>query len=150
MNETIILWSILYRIERDRAGSSWISCGTQLSSGYFPQFLALNTRENEFAPDVLDFLMKNREFWGNQIEETIACAHLLTDMVAAIKSAVDAAAARTGRSLELIVRVPPTVTDCHRIGIEITRWVALGLVDVVVAGEGWIPHTSPIAGQTPG
>jgi hypothetical protein len=90
----------------------------------------------------LDF-MRHPAFF--RIEEAVACGHLLTDMVAAIKAAVDAASARSGREIELVVRVPPTVFACHRIGIEISRWIAKGLVDVVVAGEGWIAHTSPIA-----
>ena len=90
----------------------------------------------------LDF-MRHPAFF--RVNDAVAGGHLLTDMVAAIKAAVDVASSRKGRSMELVVRVPPTIYDCHRIGIEISRWIARGLVDVVVAGEGWIAHTAPIA-----
>ena len=86
----------------------------------------------------LDFMRHPGVF---RIEEAASQGYLLTDMVAAIKAAVDAAALRSGRTIELVVRVPPTVYDCHRLGIEISRWISDGLVDVVVAGEGWIAHT---------
>ena len=86
----------------------------------------------------LDFMRHPGVF---RIEEAASQGYLLTDMVAAIKAEVDAAALRSGRTIELVVRVPPTVYDCHRLGIEISRWISDGLVDVVVAGEGWIAHT---------
>lgn len=69
-------------------------------------------------------------------------------MLAAVKAAVDAQSTRRvaagGAPLELVVRVPPTVEGCERLGIEICEWIRGGLADVVVAGEGWLPNSSPV------
>ena len=29
-------------------------------------------------------------------------------------------------------------------GLEVHEWLGRGLVDIVVAGEGWLPHSSPV------
>ena len=44
-----------------------------------------------------------------------------------------------GMALDLIVRVPPTLRDCARIGQDVETWIKEGLVDVVIAGGGFIP-----------
>ena len=49
-----------------------------------------------------------------------------------------------GRDIELAVRVPPTLADSERIGLDVAKWMADGLVDTVVAGVGWIPFEMPI------
>jgi hypothetical protein len=54
----------------------------------------------------LDF-MRHPAFF--RIEEAAAQGYLLTDLVAAVQQAVRAAAAKHGKPLELIVRVPPTL-----------------------------------------
>jgi len=65
-------------------------------------------------------------------EHVEARAPLLTEMVAQVRAALDAAGRAHGKDLPLMVRVPPTVRNCRWAGIEIERWVAEGLIDVVL------------------
>ena len=57
---------------------------------------------------------------------------------------LDEVGAERGRHLDLLVRVPPTLYDCARIGLDVERWIKDGLVDVVAAGGGFIPFEQPI------
>ena len=49
-----------------------------------------------------------------------------------------------GKGLDLMVRVPATIERCERLGLDIHEWVEGYLVDVVVAGGGFIPFEMPI------
>ena len=89
----------------------------------------------------LDF-MRHPAFF--RIEEAYANRYLMTDMVKRIRERMKEVAAEKGRPLELGVRVPPTLADCKRIGIDVAEWMAEGLVDIVVAGGGFMPFDMPI------
>eukprot|EP01051_Picozoa_sp_SAG22_P013555 SAG22_NODE_1532_length_4207_cov_2.263632_4_plen_251_part_00 len=86
----------------------------------------------------LDF-MRHPGFF--KLTQGRAHGYLLTDLMVAVKAAVDARSAvrvAAGRpALELVVRVPPTLEACVRMGLDVPTWIAENLVDIVVAGEGW-------------
>ena len=70
--------------------------------------------------------------------------YLMTDLVRRVRKRMKEVGAERGRDIELAVRVPPTLADSERIGLEVAKWMADGLVDTVVAGVGWIPFEMPI------
>lgn len=78
-------------------------------------------------------------------EEAYQNRYLMTDLVRRVRKRMDEVAAERGRDLKLAVRVPPTLADSERIGLDVRRWMADRLIDTVVAGVGWIPFEMPIA-----
>ena len=84
----------------------------------------------------LDF-MRHPAFF--RVEEAYGSRHLITDMLRQIRARMDEVSATTGRDLELLVRVPPTLADSARIGLDVETWIGEGIVDTVAAGGGFIP-----------
>ena len=89
----------------------------------------------------LDFFRHPTHF---NIEEAYSNRYLMTDMVKKIRRRMDEIGEERGRELDLMVRVPATIERCERIGLDIREWVDAYLVDVVVAGGGFIPFEMPI------
>jgi hypothetical protein len=52
---------------------------------------------------------------------------------------MDKVASESGRESEVLVRVPPTLSDAARIGLDVETWIREGIVDTVAAGGGFIP-----------
>jgi hypothetical protein len=52
----------------------------------------------------------------------------MTDMLRRIRTRMRAAGAGRQRPLKLLVRVPPTLADCSRVGLDVSGWIAEGLV----------------------
>ena len=79
-----------------------------------------------------------------RIEEAYACRHLMTDLIRDIRRQMDGITQQKGKPLDLIVRVPPTLQDCERTGLDVATWIEDDLVDIVVAGGGFIGFEMPI------
>ena len=77
-------------------------------------------------------------------EEGYQKRYLMTDLVRRVRERMKEVSAERGRHIELAVRVPPTLADSNRIGLDVADWMAEGLVDIVTAGVGWIPFEMPI------
>lgn len=60
-----------------------------------------------------------------------AGAPLITEMVRLVRARLDELAAAEKRPMYLFVRVPPSLVDCATAGLEVERWMAEGLVDLV-------------------
>ena len=89
----------------------------------------------------LDF-MRHPAFF--RIDEAYGNRYLMTDLVRQARRRLDELGQERGRKLRLAVRVPPTLYDSARIGLDAGEWIAEGLIDVVVAGGGFIPFETPI------
>ena len=89
----------------------------------------------------LDF-MRHPAFF--RPDEAYGSRYLMTNLVARARRMIDEAGSRRGRNLQLAVRVPPTLYDSARIGLDAGEWIAERLVDVVVVGGGFIPFETPI------
>ena len=77
-------------------------------------------------------------------EEAKACRYLMTDFIRRVRQRLDEVGAERGRHLDLLVRVPPTLYDSARIGLDVRTWIEEGLVDLVAAGGGFTPFEMPI------
>ena len=86
----------------------------------------------------LDF-MRHPAFF--RVAEAFQNRHLMTDLIRCVRERM---AAARGRPIQLAVRVPPTLADCARIGLDVELWMLEGLVDIVVVGGGFIPYETPI------
>ena len=89
----------------------------------------------------LDFFRHPTHF---NIEEAYSNRYLMTDMVEKIRRRMDEVGEARGKGLDLMVRIPATIERCERLGLDIREWVDSYLVDVVVAGGGFIPFEMPI------
>ena len=89
----------------------------------------------------LDFMRHPSYF---KVEDAYANRYLMTDLVRRVRQRMDEVGSATGRSIDLAVRVPPTLADSARIGLDVKQWMAEGLVDIVVAGGGFIPFETPV------
>ena len=90
----------------------------------------------------LDF-MRHPAFF--RMEEAYANRYLMTDMIDHIHQRMNQVGAERGKKLELAARVPPTLADSKRIGLDAEVWIKEGLIDILIAGGGFIPFEMPIA-----
>jgi len=60
-----------------------------------------------------------------------AGAPLMTDLVRRVRTRLDHLAREVKRPLHLFVRVPPSLADCTTAGLDMERWMAERLVDLV-------------------
>ena len=79
-----------------------------------------------------------------RLGEEKANSKLITDLVHQVKTRLNKREKELGRSLNLAVRVPPTVKDSVRIGLDIDDWIRSDLVNIVSAGIGFIPFDTPV------
>ena len=77
-------------------------------------------------------------------EEAYANRHLMTDLVRHARQKMSDVGTDRGRTLELAVRVPESLSDSARIGLDVAEWMSQGLVDIVVVGSGMIPFEAAI------
>lgn len=77
-------------------------------------------------------------------DEAYGSRYLVTDLVARARRMLDEAGNARSRKLLLAVRVPPTLYDSARIGLDVGEWIAGRLVDIVAVGGGFIPFETPI------
>ena len=79
-----------------------------------------------------------------RMEEAYAQRYLMTDLVQRVKTRLDAVSLARGKPLRLAVRVPPTLADSVRVGLDVETWIKQGLVDIVVVGGGFIAFETPL------
>ena len=89
----------------------------------------------------LDFMRHPALF---RTEEAFQSAYLMTGLVRRVRERMREVGSSRGRTIRLAVRVPPTLADSKRVGLDVAEWVADGLVDVVVVGGGFIPFETPV------
>ena len=70
--------------------------------------------------------------------------HLMTDLVRHVKRRMADVSKNRGRRIDLAVRVPPTLYDANRLGLDVAAWMVEGLVDMVIVGGGFIPFETPV------
>lgn len=93
----------------------------------------------------LDFLRHICYFRETRLYQPVTPAHrdMLTDVVRRIREHVLAASQRRGKPILLSARVLQTMELNQRFGLDVEQWVDRGYLDLVVAGGGFDPFTSP-------
>ena len=89
----------------------------------------------------LDF-MRHPAFF--RVAEAYQYRYLMTDFVSGVRTKLDEVGEKRGQHLDLAVRVPPTLADSKRIGLDAEVWMKEGIVDMLIAGGGFIPFEMPI------
>ena len=89
----------------------------------------------------LDFMRHPALF---RTEEAFQSAYLMTGLVRRVRERMREVGSSRGRTIRLAVRVPPTLADSKRVGLDVAEWIADGLVDVVVVGGGFIPFETSV------
>jgi len=82
----------------------------------------------------MDFLRFPVFFKPGEGPSRTAC---MTDMMEKVRSKVDSMSSVLGRKLMLAVRIPSSVENNLKLGIDIREWLSLGLVDFVTMGSYW-------------
>lgn len=77
-------------------------------------------------------------------EEAYQHRYTITDMVRHVRQRMNKVNTYHNKAIKLAVRVPATVADSVRIGLDVIHWIKEGLVDIVVVGGGHIPFDTPI------
>ena len=68
----------------------------------------------------------------------------MTDLIREVKTRLKEVGDDRNKSLDLAVRVPPTIHDSVRTGLDVQEWISEGLVDIVIVGGGFIPFDTPV------
>ena len=89
----------------------------------------------------LDF-MRHPAFF--RLDEAYANRYLMTDLLRYVRQRMDDVITASGRDIELAVRVPSNLATAQRIGLDVAVWIAEGLVDIVVAGGGFVPFEANV------
>ena len=88
----------------------------------------------------LDF-MRHPAFF--KLHEAVENHHHMTQMLRQVKRKRDQVSQAGGRSVDLAMRVPPTFADALRVGLDVRTWIREGLVDILIAGGGFMPFDMP-------
>jgi len=70
---------------------------------------------------------------------------IITSMMREIRRITDAAAARRGRPILIATRTPDSFALCLDNGMDLQTWLDQDLVDILIAGGGYSPHSLPVA-----
>ena len=89
----------------------------------------------------LDFMRHPGYFRPDQAFQN---RYLMTDLIERVRRRLDEVAAERNNTLKLAVRVPPTLYDSARTGLDVEEWIRRELVDIVVVGGGFIPFETPV------
>ena len=74
-----------------------------------------------------------------------ANAHLITEMISEVRRMLDEAGKKHGHEMYLVVRVPPSLKNCHWSGLEVEKWIEQRLVDVVCPSQLMtLAHDMPV------
>ena len=82
----------------------------------------------------LDFMRFIVYFKKNEAENN---ASLITELVRSAKSIADSVGRLYNRKILLTARIPATISDCKKKGLDVREWVKLGLVDFLTLGVHW-------------
>jgi len=92
----------------------------------------------------LDFMRFIVYFKSDEGEKN---AHLITELVRAVKTKIDELSARRGKKILLSARVPVDLDFCLKKGLDVKEWDRLGLLDFISIGVHWKGNPAiPVAG----
>jgi hypothetical protein len=102
------------------------------------EYIKRNAAAHDFDGYELDF---TRFIWNLPLGRERGLAHLMTDFVRDVRSALNAIGEGRGRPYTLVAHVMDSVETSLELGQDIETWLSEGLVDVLVVGMGSMPFT---------
>ncbi|PVD49724.1 hypothetical protein DC498_22380 [Terrimonas sp.] len=82
----------------------------------------------------LDFMRFIVYFKKSEAEQN---APLITDLIQSVKKITDSVGKIHNKKILLTARVPSTISDCKKKGLDVQTWVKLGLIDFITLGVHW-------------
>ncbi|MFT3749773.1 MAG: hypothetical protein QM768_15735 [Agriterribacter sp.] len=64
-------------------------------------------------------------------------APLITELIQSVKKITDSVGKVHNKKILLTARIPATISDCKKKGLDVQTWVKLGLVDFITLGVHW-------------
>lgn len=108
------------------------------------------------VPKVVDELLEIYDLQGLELDfnrrphffkpqEAVKNQQIMTDLLRRVHSSIQDAAGLLGHPIELLVRVPPVMEDCWNLGLDVRKWLAEGLMDVLIPGSYmWLGLDLPV------
>lgn len=82
----------------------------------------------------LDFMRFIVYFKKDEAEKN---APLITELVQAVKNITDSVGKLHNKKILLAARIPATISDCRKKGLDVQEWVKRGLLDFITLGVHW-------------
>lgn len=82
----------------------------------------------------LDFMRFIVYFKKGEAEKN---APLITELVQAVKNIADSVGKLHNKKILLTARIPATINDCKKKGLDVQEWVKRGLLDFITLGVHW-------------
>jgi hypothetical protein len=94
----------------------------------------------------LDLMREPLYFRPNMEGRPVAAEHLalLTGFVQQVRARIDEVGQRRGRPILLSARVPNLLDRCRYIGLDVERWLAENLLDLIIPSLEFVPFTGDI------
>lgn len=109
---------------------------------------AKDNNANGYGIDGLEFdYCRNASLFVPTFEQRpVEADHLdkLTLLQIRLRELAQRIASERGRPLLLAAAVPETLSLCRYVGIDLERWLADQLIDIVIVGNGYVPFTDHI------
>jgi hypothetical protein len=87
-----------------------------------------------YTPDGFELDFQRHPFFFRE-DEAPRNSYIMTDFVRKVWSILDRTAKRSGRTMPLAVRVPPSFALCRKVGLDVENWLSDGLIHVLTAGS---------------
>ena len=109
---------------------------------YRLDYIRKNAARHDFDGYELDF---SRFAWFFPLGRERACAHLMTDFVRRVRAVLDDIGNKRARPYTLVVHLPDSPLASLDLGLDVKAWFDEGLVDVIVAGMGYLVYNFNLA-----
>ncbi len=122
---------------------SWFFCGLDWAKEevrqHFLDFILSYCREYDYDGVELDYVRHTMFFKFGEERENM---DKMTEFVRRVRQGLDEIGRERGRRYLLATRVPSTPAMARRAGLDVERWLAEGLLDLLVVGGGSFAHTA--------
>ncbi|MHC4402823.1 MAG: hypothetical protein ACYTG0_24445 [Planctomycetota bacterium] len=106
---------------------------------HFLEFIAFYCPQFDFDGLELDFFRHPLFFRLGEEEESLAA---MTEFVRKVRETLDEIGRNRGWPYLLAARVPDCPAFARRTGLDVERWLEDGLLDLLVAGGGYMPYAA--------
>ena len=104
---------------------------------YRLNYIEKNASAHDFDGYELDF---SRFSWFFRFGKERECAHFMTDFVREVRRVLDEIAKKRARPYTLVVHLPDSPLASLDLGLDIKAWLDEKLVDVIIAGMGYLVY----------